>query len=150
MINPINMETGGILEMLQDLKKTLGPVIEKGVQDVKKKLTELSIKVKDELLPQWIDMVKRLLNAKNIKSENVDELTMADLISIAKKNIVAGSDGVAAYLQTKDSEVCIYLSYCKGRELLSEENNCYVIIKAKSLAQEVKDIFNESDLIILN
>jgi hypothetical protein len=150
MINPINMETGGILEMLQELKEKLGPVIEKGVQEVKKKLIELSIKVKDELLPQWIDLVKRLFNAKNIKSENVEELTMADLISIAKKNIVAGSDGVAAYRQVKDSDICIYLSYCKGRELLSEENNCYVIIKAKSLAQDVNEMFKESDLIILN
>lgn len=148
-MNPINMESGGVLEMLQELKENFGPVIEKGVQEVKKKLLELSIKIKDEYLPQWIDLVKRLLNAKNIKSENVEELTMSDLISIAKKNIVAGSDGVAAYRQAKDSEICIYLSYLKGRDLLSEENNCYVIIKAKTLAQEVKDIFNESDLIIL-
>ena len=138
-----------VRQLVQQLQEQFEPVIEKGVQAVKERLNELSIQIIDEYLPQWIDMVKRILRAKNVKSESFDILTKEDLINIARKYMVSGCDSVAAFRQAESSEIFIHLTYCTEKELLPEENNCYVIIQAKSLDNEINDLFNESDLIIL-
>jgi hypothetical protein len=83
----------------------------------------------------------------------VDTLTSREMLQYAKNHIVKGANMVVAFKQQgiiNDKKVAfVYLSYGKGRELLADENNHYVIIKAKQLEQDVLNLFIESDLVIL-
>ena len=86
----------------------------------------------------------------DIFGEEEEILTLARLTETAKKYLVKGSDEVVVLKQQETEGILIYLSYAKNRELLPRGENKYIIIKAKELSDDVKELFNESDLIILN
>lgn len=109
------------------------------------------LKIKDSLIPffeKFISNFKKA-SATNIFNEEIEFLTMERLIEIAQKHMVANSNEVAAFKEMKDEAFFIYLAYSKDRELIEEKDNHYVIIKSEGLSKDVKNLFNESDLIIL-
>ena len=86
----------------------------------------------------------------DVSFETVDVLTVSDLVEFSKKHMVAGSDGVAAIRKAKDDVLFVFLAYVKDRELLPEETNHFVVVEAKSLADDTKELFGDLDLVILN
>ena len=119
-------------------------------EELKPMLKEFATEVAKEELPQLKQFVGDLLKSKNIKYEYLDELTKSDMIKLIRLNKVNGSDGVAAFKQTKDAKTIIYCAYCKGSDLIPENNNCYIVVDAQKLNKDVEELFAESDLIILN
>jgi F420-dependent methylenetetrahydromethanopterin dehydrogenase len=84
----------------------------------------------------------------NTKTEDLELLTKDKLTAITSNNIVPGSDAAAAYLKKGDDKIYIYLAYLKGRELIEESKNNYVIITADAISREVEKLFDEHELII--
>lgn len=139
----MNVNSESLKQILEMLRDALEPIIRDKIEEVK-------VKIKDEYVPKLKEFVEDILKSKNVKYESVDVLSKSDLISLIRLNRVNGSDGVAAFKQQKDEKMFVYLAYCKDRELLPEETNCYIVIEANSLNDDVNELFNESDLIILN
>jgi hypothetical protein len=139
----MNVNSESLKQILEMLRDALEPIIRDKIEEVK-------VKIKDEYIPKLKEFVEDILKSKNVKYESVDVLSKSDLISLIRLNRVNGSDGVAAFKQQKDEKMFVYLAYCKDRDLLPEETNCYIVIEANSLNDDVNELFNESDLIILN
>lgn len=139
----MNVNSESLKQILEMLRDALEPII-------RDKIEEMKVKIKDEYIPKLKEFVEDILKSKNVKYESVDVLSKSDLISLIRLNRVNGSDGVAAFKQQKDEKMFVYLAYCKDRDLLPEETNCYIVIEANSLNDDVNELFNESDLIILN
>ena len=74
---------------------------------------------------------------------------MVTLVDFAKKYIVNGSNEIVAIRSKEADGYFIYLAYSQDRELIEIDKNRYLIIKAKQLADDVNQLFNESELIIL-
>ena len=139
----MNVNSESLKQILEMLRDALEPIIRDKIEEVK-------VKIKDEYIPKLKEFVEDILKSKNVKYESVDVLSKSDLISLIRLNRVNGSDGVAAFKQQKDEKMFVYLAYCKDRDLLPEETNCYIVIEANFLNDDVNELFNESDLIILN
>ncbi len=139
----MNVNNESLKQILETLRDALEPIF-------RDKFEEWKVKIKDEYIPKLKKFVEDMLKSKNVKYEAVDVLTKSDLISLIRLNKVNGSDGVAAFKQQKDEKMFVYLAYCKDRDLLPEETNCYIVIEANALNDDVYELFNESDLIILN
>lgn len=86
----------------------------------------------------------------DVSFEAVDALTVTNLVDFSKKHMVAGSNGVVAIKKSKDNVLYVFLAYVKDRELIPEDKNHYVVIEARSLAEDTKDLFGNLDLVILN
>ena len=139
----MDVNNDGLNQFLDTIRDALEPYIQQTMD-------EFTVKVKEEYIPQLKNFVEDLLKSKNVKCESVDVLTKSDLVSFIRLNKVNGSNGIAAFKQLNDKIFLIYLAYCKDKELFPEETNCYIVIEAKSLADDVNELFKESDLIILN
>ncbi len=139
----MNVNSESLKQILEMLRDALEPIIRDKIEEVK-------VKIKDEYIPKLKKFLEDILKSKNVKYESVDVLSKSDLISLIRLNRVNGSDGVAAFKQQKDEKMFVYLAYCKDRDLLPEETNCYIVIEANFLNDDVNELFNESDLIILN
>lgn len=157
-------------EQLDDLLYQLKDWWDVAKEKINVDTEELKQRLKDEVMPEWDkakqEMMKCYQQAKadflkkisvtskdNMTVYEVDTLTSREMLQYAKNHIVKGANMVAAFKQQgiiNEKEVAfVYLSYGKGRELLADENNHYVIIKAKQLEQDVLNLFIESDLVIL-
>ena len=95
----------------------------------------------------------KVTSKDNMTAYEVDTLSSREMLQYAKNHIVKGSNMVVAFKQQgiiNDKEVAfVYLAYGKEKELLADENNHYVIIKANKLEQDILNLFSESDLVIL-
>lgn len=126
-------------------------IIEQGVEMLRKKGEEIIHEVTEEYLPLVEDFIKNMTGEIKGKAfgKEVDVLDLATLIDFAKKYIVNGSNEIVA-IRSKDADsYFIYLAYSQDRELIGIDKNRYLIIKAKQLADDVNQLFNESELIIL-
>ena len=86
----------------------------------------------------------------DVSYETVDVLTVRDLVEFSKKHMVVGSNGVVAIKKPKDDTIFVFLAYVENRELIPEDRNHYVVIEAKSLADDTNELFGDLDLVILN
>ena len=139
-------EIGALIESGKDFLKQLLPELESTLQDGVSKIKEHLGKNGAQTMIQWI---KGLISAKNVSAVIVERLSQNELFDIAKKNIATGADAFAVFRQQRNDGIYVFLANCKGYELLPQENNKYVIVKASSLSDDVHALFNESDLIIL-
>lgn len=145
------MKEEQINEILDFIRKEFLEPLWEELKPMLKEFATTTIKdVAKEELPQLKKFVGDLLKSKNIKYEYLDELTKSDMIKLIRLNKVNGSDGVAAFKQTKDEKTFIYCAYCKGSDLIPENNNCYIVVDTQKLNKDVEELFAESDLIILN
>lgn len=142
MVKNINDE--GKMKFIYDFPNARGSAL---VELLKKGFA----KIKEDLIPFFEKLIEDLKTASNanIDTVNVEMLDKTNLVEIAKKYMVKGCNEVAAFKKVKDDDFYVYIAYSKDRELLPIETNHYVVIKSDGLSKEVKELFNESDLIIL-
>ena len=100
-------------------------------------------KIKEEL-QQFVDAAKL-----DVAFEDVELLTMNKIVEVAKQHIVPNSNEVVVFKTMKEDSFFVYIAYAKDRDLLPQEENCYVVIKADGLSKEVKELFAESEVVIL-
>ena len=89
---------------------------------------------------------------QNVKITKLEKELMnkANLIEIAKQNIVPNSNEVLAMLNDKGKNAYyLYLAYSKDKEMLPQEENNYVIIKAEGVTKDLQSLFDGHELIIL-
>lgn len=89
---------------------------------------------------------------ENVKITKVEKelVNKADLIEIAKQNIVPNSNEVLAMLNDKGKKAYyLYLAYSKDKEMLPQEENNFIIIKADGLTKDLQSLFDGHELIIL-
>ena len=120
---------------------------------LKKKADDTKRYIKREFEPlvkQWIEDFKDITSS-DIKVEQVEFLTKSELIEIGRKYKVEGSTGVAAFKEMKNETFFIYLAYMNvdERVLLPREDNMYIVIESEGLSKDVKELFSDSELIIL-
>ena len=105
------------------------------------------------LVNSFITSIKGDAENDNIKvssyGKEVDSLDMKTLVDFSKQHFVEGSNEIVAIKVEQPIGCFIYLAYSKDKELLPADKNNYLIIKAKSLTSEVKELFAESEIIIL-
>ena len=88
----------------------------------------------------------------NIDFSEVETLDSMTFFNICRRIMAEGADGIAAIWQpgADGKPDSIYLANVFGSELLPVEQNKYAIIKAKSVADDVKEVFGDEKLVILN
>lgn len=120
-------------------------------QDWEKLFDELKQLAKEKVQ----ETVKEALTGGMPENVNVvcvekEALRKEDLVQIARENIVADSNQVLAAINTTEqSAYYVYLAYARDREMIPQEQNTYVIIKAEALAKDVEALFGGNELIIL-
>jgi hypothetical protein len=139
----------------EKIKESIGPEIERIKEEIKPELENAKQEIKEHYKKTLADFMQRIrvTSKDNMTAYEVDTLSSREMLQYAKNHIVKGANMVAAFKQQgiiNEKEVAfVYLSYGKGRELLADENNHYVIIKANKLEQDILNLFSESDLVIL-
>lgn len=107
----------------------------------------------DKAFKQLDELDKKIdsANKANITYTEVEFLQTQQLMSIAQSIIAQGADGIAVFrVKGEDGAAIINLANVKGRELLPPETNKYAIIKAAALSSDVKELFADGELQILN
>lgn len=91
-------------------------------------------------------------NKANIDFSEVETLDSMTFFGICRKIMAEGADGIAAIWQpgADGKPDSVFLANVCGRELLPVEKNKYAIIKAKTVADDVKEVFGDEKLVILN
>ncbi|MCR5180059.1 MAG: hypothetical protein K6C30_02425 [Bacteroidaceae bacterium] len=129
----------------------LSTLVEDAVNCVKEYGSKLLSKAQKEFLPLMEDFIKNIKG--DIKGtalgKEVETLDLATLVAFAKKYIVPGCNEIVAMKMQETDATIIYLSYSKDRQLLPADQNRYLIIKAKQLAADISELFNESEIVIL-
>lgn len=134
------------IEYIKDLFREHLPEL---LDSAKEHIKETLPKIRTEMIPTITKFVKNLSNSKSTTAHVVETLTMQELLSIARGNIVEGANGFAVFKAMKDKKSFVYMANCKNQELLDETINKYAIIQADVLSKEVEELFEETDLIIL-
>ncbi len=147
------------LDEIEKLLEKLGPLLKEKMyelaDEIKPELENAKQEIKEHYKKTLADFMQRIkvTSKDNMTAYEVDTLSSREMLQYAKNHIVKGANMVAAFKQQgviNEKEVAfVYLSYGKGRELLADENNHYVIIKANKLEQDILNLFSESDLVIL-
>lgn len=116
------------------------------------KAKDFAKKIPEALLPLFENMTTALKKAIkfNTFGLEVDELTMEQFVEFIKNHIVKGCNQSVAIKCVEEDGIFIYVTFAHDRELLPEDKNKTLIIKAKTLASEVSELFGENELIILN
>ena len=144
----MNVITENVLDVAFDAAEQMA---EKAMDYLVKQGDKIANKVKEEYLPLLDALVKNITG--EIKGfafgKEVEVLDMQTLVTVAKQYVTANSNEVAAIRVKQDDGYFIYLAYSKDHQLLPIASNKYVIIKANTLADDVEELFKESELIIL-
>lgn len=123
-----------------------------GLDDIKKTLNDSLEKMHKDLAE--LDKNIATANAADVAYGEVPTLDSQMLFEMARSIIVQGANGIAVYHEVKknffSTAEFLYLANVKDRELLPAEANKYAILKAKNITDDVKALFAESELVILN
>lgn len=139
----------------EKIKESIGPEIERIKDEIKPELENAKQEIKEHYKKTLADFMQRIkvTSKDNMTAYEVDTLSSREMLQYAKNHIVKGSNMVVAFKQQgiiNEKEVAfVYLAYGKEKELLADENNHYVIIRANKLEQDILNLFSESDLVIL-
>ena len=139
---------------LDELKKvfveTVLPKIKEGWETAKEKLFgENGILDEIKNNPKEFFDAAKLAAKLDFYFEEVEMLTVEKIVEISKQHMAANSNEVVAYKTLEKDTFKVYLAYATDRELLPEEENHYVVIEADGLSKDVKELFSESDVVIL-
>lgn len=152
MINP---------QMVESVIEKMKPVLKEAFVAISQKvLGWVDEQVKNFDPDKFFESLKNKFAAANaqnvgsnieVKSFEEKYLEKDALVKIAKNNIAKGANQVVAYFPKSSSSdyYYIYLAYAKDRELLSQEENVYVIIRAKGIDKAIVNLFDGKELIIL-
>lgn len=108
-------------------------------------------RVKTEWIPvvkRWIEDLKDM-SSPNIKAQIVKDLSKSELVGLCRLYKVPESNGVAVYKEERNGKTYIYFAYLRDKELLPRDNNMYMVIEAQSVNADVKELFSDSNLIVL-
>lgn len=89
---------------------------------------------------------------ENVKITKVEKelIDKTNLFEIAKQNIVPNSNEVLAIFNDKGKNAYyLYLAYSKDKEMLPQEENNFIIIKAEAVSKDLQSLFEGHELIIL-
>lgn len=122
--------------------------IKSGAEEISTEFEKAKAEVKEHFAKELMEFNKKISIVSfdgNCTLYNVEILTSEKILECAKKHIVKNSNMVVAYKE----ENKVFLTYAYERELLPDENNYYIIIKADELDKDVVNLFAEKELIIL-
>lgn len=115
-------------------------------------LEDVGVKVNDEYIPlakKWYEIGKDAVLTPCIE-ENCELLTKDDFISIIKAHKVNDCDSNVAYKKmNKDGSFQIVISYLKNGDFLPANENVNIFINCDGLSKEMKEMFNDKELIII-
>jgi len=129
----------------------LGTIVGDAVEVLKAYGEKLRDKVEQEAIPLLDTFLKNMTGEiKGVAfGKEVETLDLATLVEFAKKYVVPNSNEIVALKVKEEDSFLIYLSYSKDRNLLPVASNKYLIIKTHNLAEDVNELFKESELVIL-
>ena len=147
------------LDEVKEMLGKIGPALEESWDEIKEavkpEIDDAKKEIKEHFQKTLLEFRKKIsvTSVDNVTMYEVDTLTSIEMLKHAKAHIVKGANMVVAYKQeglVRDKKVClVHLAYGKGRELLPDNENHYIIIKANKLDEDVRNLFNESELVIL-
>lgn len=118
--------------ILEEGKKAMGDIANNTKEQVGDFLKELNTKT-----------------AQNVEFKEVELLNSSKLITFAKENIVPGANEVYAWKKQYKDGIYINLAYGNDQNLLDNDKNKFIIIKAEALTADLLNMFEESELVIL-
>lgn len=133
-----------VLDVFVKLFEEAIPVI---LEEGKKAMDDIVNNTKEQVG----DFMKELNTetAKNVEFKEVELLNSSKLITFAKENIVPGANEVYAWKKQYKDGVYINLAYGNDQNLLENDKNKFIIIKAEALTADLLNMFKESELVIL-
>ena len=133
-----------VLDVFVKLFEEAIPVI---LEEGKKAMDDIVNNTKEQVG----DFMKELNTetAKNVEFKEVELLNSSKLITFAKENIVPGANEVYAGKKQYKDGVYINLAYGNDQNLLENDKNKFIIIKAEALTADLLNMFKESELVIL-
>jgi len=140
---------GPISEKLKSLFDEYYPTIKEYIEkfrEAKKKYKDF----KDQLNPGNPGDLFVSPLPPNIIVEDVELINKEKLIGIIRANMVSNSNGVAVTLRKKKEANYLYTAFLKNDELLPQNENKYITIVAQGLARDVENLFEKSDIVVLN
>lgn len=126
--------------------------IAKGAKEVAQEAKKQWEGLKGDIAEQW-EKVKEAFSGSStlsIVEKQCEFLKLEEVISIAKANMKAGADSVAIMKQEKDGVIEVWMTYCKEKNMLPENENTYIKIQTDCLARDVKDLFGDNNCVLLN
>ena len=107
--------------------------------------------IAEDAAKQWSDFVEEVKKdpQKNVSCQEFELLNSSKLITIAKENKVEGANEVYAWKKQGKQNYFVYLAYGKDQEMLEQDNNKFIVLKADGLSRDLENLFEESELVIL-
>lgn len=143
----MNLRQMNLDELKEMFVETVLPKIKEGWEIAKEKLFGEILREMNN--PKEFFDAAKLAAKLDLSFEEVEMLTVEKIVEISKQHMVANSNEVVAYKPLEKDTFKVYLAYATDRELLPEEENHYVVIEADGLSKDVKELFSESDVVIL-
>ena len=133
-----------IIDVFKSLFEEVVPVI---IEEGKKAIDEIAKNTKEQVN----EFVEELNTEKEVDVDfrEIELLNSSKLITLAKENIVDGSNEVYVWKKTYKSDMYVNLAYGKDQELLEKDKNKFIILKAEALGADLLNMFKESELVIL-
>lgn len=130
--------------------------VNKHVQDflscLKSCLEKTETKLNDEYIPlvkKWLEIGRDVILTPYIE-EKCEMLTKDDFVSIIRAHKVANCDSNVAYKKmNKDGSFQIVITYLKDGDFLPAKENVNIFINCEGLSKEMKDLFDDKELIIV-
>ena len=133
-----------IIDVFKSLFEEIVPVV---IEEGKKAIDEIAKNTKEQVN----EFVEELNTEKEVDVDfrEIELLNSSKLITLAKENIVDGSNEVYVWKKTYKSDMYVNLAYGKDQELLEKDKNKFIILKAEALGADLLNMFKESELVIL-
>lgn len=130
--------------------------VNKHVQDflacLKSCLEKTGTKLNDECIPlvkKWLEIGRDVILTPCIEEE-CEMLTKDDFVAIIKAHKAASCDSNVAYKKmNKDGSFQIVITYLKDGDFLPANENVNVFINCEGLSKEMKELFDDKELIIV-
>ena len=133
-----------IIDVFKSLFEEIVPVV---IEEGKKAIDEIAENTKEQVNEFIAELNTK--KVENVDFREVELLNPSKLISLAKENIVDGSNEVYVWKKTYKSDMYVNLAYGKDQELLEKDKNRFIILKVEALSADLLSMFEESELIIL-
>lgn len=135
-----------LLNELKDYIKELSPVIRDEWNVCKEGVKSDFL----EQLENFDSIVEKLSReSDNIIYEKFDTIGTPALIAIIKEHKVEGSNECYVWKKQIENKLFLYISYGKDQNLITKENNLFIVLQADSLSEDLQNMFEESELVIL-
>ena len=148
-------------DVVEDLKEEVEAKIDTAKQQTQEAIAGAKVKAENLLeeaklkAKQLLDRAeyefkyyKTVAGSKIVKAQTA-LLRQDDLVNLSKANMVPGANQVFAFLQKNEADYIVFLAYGKDRELLPNDQNCYIIAESEAISREVESLFDNSKVVIL-